>query len=186
MSLIGSEKLLAFLDDLLGFARFGSCTCHWIENGGDRQQSHVDYPMHVGSAPFWEQSVDKMLRLTTSYQLNRILPYYSVQCLIASDAMSVHNGSTEVVPCSHLIPEIDALIHDSAVYDAFESKFMNVSLEKGDFLIFNRRLVHRGGKNISDFRRNSLIMQCVWMWGIGQEIIDSDRVISSLSKQAYL
>lgn len=184
LELVANKQLCSFLDNLLGFSRFGSATCHWIQEGGDRQQSHVDYPMHVGSAPFWEKSVEKMLHLTTGHQLNHILPYYSVQCLIASDAMDVRNGSTEVVPCSHLIPDVDALIHDKSVYEAFESRFMNVELQKGDFLIFNRRLIHRGGKNTTSFRRNSLIMQCVWLWGIGQEIIDAAKITAQLERGA--
>ena len=51
-------------------------------------------------------------------------------------------------------------------------------------LIFNRRLCHRGGKNISDKRRNSLIIQCVWLWGIGQEIIESSKVFKNLEKSS--
>ena len=63
-----------------------------------------------------------------------------------------------------------------------ENSFINAQLEKGDFLIFNRRLCHRGGKNLSNIRRNSLIIQCVWLWGIGQEIIESSKVIERLEK----
>ena len=35
-----------------------------------------------------------------------------VQILIASDKMDVSNGSTEVVPCSHLMTNLDVAIHD--------------------------------------------------------------------------
>ena len=62
--------------------------------------------------------------------------------------------------------------------------FVNVSLNQGDILIFNRGLCHRGGKNISPKRRNSLIMQCVWLWGVGQEIIDAAYVISNLESKS--
>lgn len=95
--------------------------------------------------------------------------------------MSVANGSTECVPCSHLMDNLDAAILEREVYDNFEKHFVNVTLDQGDILIFNRGLCHRGGKNISQKRRNSLIMQCVWLWGIGQEIIDFDRLIEKLS-----
>ena len=98
--------------------------------------------------------------------------------------MSVANGSTEVVPCSHLMNGLDAAIHDKEVYAAFESKFINVNLNQGDILIFNRGLCHRGGKNISTERRNSLIMQCVWLWGVGQEIIDYENVVEKLEKNS--
>ena len=53
---------------------------------------------------------------------------------------------------------------------------------EGDVLFFNRALCHRGGRNLSSKRRNSLIMQCVWLWGVGQEIIESSKVIENLAK----
>jgi len=171
-----------FIDLLLGFSKFGSCTTHWIQPGGDRQLSHVDYPIHIGSGPFCENSVNKLKSLITDYQLNNILPYYSVQLLIASEDMSIKNGSTEVIPCSHRLKNIDTIIHDKKESLKFEKYFVNANLKKGDFLIFNRRLCHRGGKNISDKRRNSLIIQCVWLLGIGQEIINSSRIIENLNK----
>ena len=63
---------------------------------------------------------------------------------------------------------------------------MNVSLEQGDMLIFNRRLCHRGGENVSNKRRNSLIIQSIYLWGIGQEIIDSSYIINKLqNNQLY-
>ena len=182
MKLINNPYITCFCDILLGFMKYGSCTTHWIEPNGDRQLSHVDYPMHVGSGPFWEPDVNKLMQLTTRNQINNILPHFSIQLLIASDAMDVNNGSTEIIPKSHRISDIDVLIHDKEVYDELEPYFINVELEQGDFLIFNRRLVHRGGKNISAKKRNSLIMQCVWLWGVGQEIIEYNKVLEYLKE----
>merc|ERR1719370_1713031 len=96
--------------------------------------------------------------------------------------MDVSNGSTEVVPCSHLMTNVDVALHNKEIYNCFEPHFMNVSLNQGDILIFNRGLCHRGGKNMSDKRRNSLIMQCVWLWGVGQEIIDLEKVLENLKR----
>ena len=42
------------------------------------------------------------------------------------------NGSTEVVPCSHLIDDMDVIIPNKEIYKGFEKYFMNVSLEQGD------------------------------------------------------
>jgi hypothetical protein len=182
IDLIFDDNLNKLMDIILGFGTFGSCTGHWINPKGDRQLSHVDYPIHVGSGKFWNNSLDKLKKITTKHQINNILPYFSIQMLIASDKMDISNGSTEVVPCSHLIEDMDLIIHDKDTYNEFEKYFMNVSLDQGDVLIFNRRLCHRGGKNLSDFRRNSLIIQCVYLWGIGQEIINSNFIISELEK----
>ena len=145
-------------------------------------QPKVDYPMHVGSGPFWESDVNKLMQLTTRNQINNILPHFSIQLLIASDGMDINNGSTEIIPKSHRLSDIDVLIHDKNIYNELEAYFINVELKQGDFLIFNRRLVHRGGKNISSKRRNSLIMQCVWLWGVGQEIIEYNEVLKYLKE----
>ena len=174
MKLIGNENMNQYIDTLLGLGKIGSCTGHWLESKGKRQSSHVDYPIHIGSGAFWENSVDKLKSITTHYQLNHILPYYSLQVLIASDDMNETNGSTEVVPGSHLIEDLDIKLHNKQFYDSMETKFMNTRLKKGDVFVFCRRLCHRGGENISSNRRNSLIIQYVWPWGIGQEIIDDD------------
>eukprot|EP00936_MAST-01D_sp_MAST-1D-sp1_P002254 g2254.t1 len=180
MALINNDVYNAVLDSLLGFSTIGAMTTHWIKPHGKRQRSHVDYPMHVGSGKFWEASPAKMMDLTTPYQLDHVLPYFSVQAVMASDAMNVINGSTEVVPFSHHIPQLDLRLHDPKFYALMEPHFMNTTLDKGDVFIFNRRLCHRGGENTTAVRRNSCIMQCVWLWGIGQHAIDVGRVIHNL------
>jgi hypothetical protein len=180
MKLLNNQVLTSSLDTLLGFMKFGSATCHWIQSGGDRQLSHVDYPIHIGSGKFWENSVDKCKRLMTRKQINDIMKFYSCQIIIASDAMDVSNGSTEAVVGSHLLNDMDINIHDKTFYDIMEKLFINVSLNVGDIFIFNRALCHRGGKNLSSNRRNSLIMQCVYLWGIGQEIIDHDGLLENI------
>lgn len=184
MELINNKYFTKYIDILLGFAKIGSCTCHWINPGGDRQISHVDYPMHLGSGKFWNNDVKKLRELTTRYQMNYMLPNYSIQVLIAPQKMNKSNGSTELVPGSHKIPNLDLLLHDKKLYQQFEKHFINAELEKGDFLIFNRRLCHRGGKNISNKPRNSLIIQCIWLWGIGQEIINSSKIFERLEKNS--
>ena len=182
LRLIDNPVFTGSLDALLGFMTWGAVTTHWIKPHGKRQQSHVDYPLHVGSGKFWEASVEKMCRMTTHYQREHILPYFSVQALIASDAMDKSNGSTEVVPHSHHVERLDEKVHDAGFYAAVEDKFINVQLRQGDVLLFNRRLCHRGGQNESDKRRNSLITQCVWLFGTGQHAIDVPRVVKNLEK----
>ena len=176
--------IMCAMDSLLGFARIGSATMHWIQPGGDRQEAHVDYPIHVGSGAFWEGRVNKIMETMTSHQIEHIMPYYSIQTLIACDSMDSSNGSTEVIPCSHKIKNMDLVVHEKSVKEALESKFVNVSLQEGDVLIFNRRLCHRGGANKSKVRRNALIIQSVFLWGIGQEIIQSSRVLQKLALQS--
>eukprot|EP00037_Helgoeca_nana_P037782 m.17649 g.17649 ORF g.17649 m.17649 type:complete len:383 (+) comp9396_c0_seq2:248-1396(+) len=180
MTLLNNDDLNFALDALIGLARFGAVTAHWIEPGGDRQKSHVDYPCHVRSGAFWEDDPKLLQRYFTPHQLNHVLPHFSVQALVASDTMGKFNGSTEVVPGSHLIQDVDTKILDAGFADRMEREFVNAELNQGDVLLFNRRLVHRGGKNISSCRRNSLIMQAVYLFGVGQHLTDVELVKSNL------
>ena len=56
------------------------------------------------------------MKYTTKHQINEMLTNYSLQVLIASDNMDVSNGSTEVVPFSHQIKNLDLRIHDKNIY----------------------------------------------------------------------
>ena len=55
---------------------------------------------------------------------------FKTQSLIASDSMSIANGSTEVVPCSHLLENLDVALHNKDIYNSFEPFFMNVTLNQ--------------------------------------------------------
>ena len=171
---------------MLGFGKIGAAAAHWITpNSNSKQYSHVDFPININSSPFWGMSPDKVRKLTTRTQLNTILPHHSCQVLIACDAMDEKNGSTEVIPCSQKISNLDlAITKESSFYNMLEgmSLFRNVQLDQGDVLIFNRRLIHRGGANKSDTRRNALILQYVSLWGVGQEILNVNSILSSLNE----
>ena len=182
-NLLGHQKLNNVLDNLLGFSRIGSCTGHKVLKNGNRQETHVDYPIHLNASPFWKNDggVSKLKRMITRYQLNYVLPYFSLQSLTAICDMDKSNGSTEIVPCTHLIEDIDIKLRDENFRNIIENYFMNVTLQKGDVLIFNRRLCHRGGKNYSDHDRNALITQYVWGWGIGQEEINYKPFFDNLN-----
>ena len=180
----GAYVIHWLIDVLLGFGKIGAAAAHWITpNSNTRQFSHVDFPLNINSSPFWGMCVEKMKKITTKKQLNDFLPHYSCQALIATDPMDEKNGSTEVIPCSQVIPNVDlAISKGSKFYEGLEKAgmFVNVELDQGDVLIFNRRLIHRGGANQSDRRRNALIMQYVWLWGVGQEILDIDTIVPKL------
>ena len=182
LSLVNNVVINRASDILLGYARHGAVTTHWLEAGGGRQLSHTDYPCHIGSGKFWNNDPTLIDKYFTEYQLNQVLPHFSIQILIASDAMDISNGSTECIPGSHLIHDVDKKIFDPEFYSSLEGKFVNVQLDKGDCLVFNRRLIHRGGWNKSDKRRNSLIMQKVWMFGLGQHKFDHVRIMDNVSK----
>ena len=180
----GAFVLHWLVDVLLGFGKIGAAAAHWITpNSNNKQFSHVDFPLNINSSPFWGMSEERLRKFTTMTQMNLMLPHYSCQVLIATDSMNERNGSTEVIPCSQKISNIDlAITKGSKFYNKLEqtSFFQNVKLDQGDVLFFNRRLVHRGGANGSQKRRNALIMQYVWLWGVGQEILDVNVIVPKL------
>jgi ectoine hydroxylase-related dioxygenase (phytanoyl-CoA dioxygenase family) len=180
LSLINNKYLNQILDKLLGFSCFGSLTCHCIKPQGERQHTHVDYPIHVGSGKFWDNNPSNIDKYITEHQLNNILPYFSLQCLIASDTMSKFNGSTEVIPGSHLIHNVDKKVLDKEFCNSIENNFINANLEQGDVLLFNRRLIHRGGHNMSNLNRNSLIIQYVWLFGLQQHKHNYQQIYENL------
>mmetsp|Transcript_45627 Transcript_45627/g.67288 ORF Transcript_45627/g.67288 Transcript_45627/m.67288 type:complete len:312 (-) Transcript_45627:60-995(-) len=173
-------------DALLGYGRFGAATIHWIEAGGWRQDAHVDYPCHVQSGPYWRDDPQMLRRKFTKYQLNHVLPFFSVQTLVACDAMNAFNGSTEVIPGSHRIEDVDVKILDPKFSAAAEPRFINADLKQGDVLFFNRRLVHRGGHNQSTKRRNALIFQNVWLFGVGQHEFDQEHIRKHITDEEFL
>jgi hypothetical protein len=176
-----NNDLYHFSDILLGFSYFGSATTHYLNPNGKRQQIHVDYPLHLHSSPFWSGDISKMKKMMTRYQVENVLPQHSLQILIAPHDMSIKNGSTEIIPGSHLINDIDIHVHNPKLKSELEHLFVNSTLEAGDVLFFNRRVVHRGGENISNSPRNALILQCVNMWSVPQEEYDYEKVVDNVS-----
>jgi hypothetical protein len=110
VELLLNPTMTSVWDALLGFGKIGAATVHWIDPGGDRQTSHVDYPCHVQSGPCWKDDGNMLKRYFTSYQLEKVLPYFSVQTVVACDAMDQSNGSTECIPGSHLTPGLDVKV----------------------------------------------------------------------------
>ena len=76
----------------------------------------------------------------------------------------------------------DYRILEKEFADRCESLFQNTQLNQGDVFFFNRRLVHRGGKNLSDKRRNALIFQSTFLFGIGQHAFDMGAIFERLEK----
>lgn len=185
LDIFNNNSLTTVGDALLGLMCFGSATAHWINPGGNRQDSHVDYPLHFHSSPVWNSNMEKLQRLVTREQVQDVLSHHSVQILVACDKMNQQNGSTQVVPSSQSLDLIDIHIQDPNIKAAFDAsnKFVNVDLEQGDMLIFARNIVHRGGANMSKSRRNALIFQCVHLFAVPQEIYKADEATMEMAKK---
>lgn len=46
--------------------------------------------------------------------------------------------------------------------------------------MFYRRLVNRGGENLSSQKRNCLILQCVNLFAVPQELYDNQSIIKNI------
>lgn len=55
-------------------------------------------------------------------------------------------------------------------------------LERGDVLLFNRKLLHRGGENTSDTPRTALLLQAIMPFGVKMEQLDSKGVVGKLAR----
>ena len=166
LKLLDNYIINIFIDNLLGFGKIGSCTTN--SNLIDNMNNPLDF--------------NENKRLFTRNQINSILPYYSLDVLIASDKMDIRNGSLEIIPGSHDINDIDVLIHNKDIFNKLEKHFVNVSLNRGDVLIYNRGICYREGNNISNNSRNSINIQYVYLLGLGTQKINHTKIIQNLVK----
>lgn len=158
--LVSNPWLTTVLDNLLGFAVLGSMTGHTIRAGGAGQEPHTDYPGHVRSGYFWERDAAKFKRYVNEHCRAQVLPFTSVQVLIAPVPIGVHNGGTHIYLGTHRERDIDVL---SATLPT-DARVQCPALSPGDVLVFNRGVAHRGGANRSAAPRPALICQWTTMF----------------------
>ena len=73
-------------------------------------------------------------------------------------------------------------VHNKDIFNKLEKHFVNVSLNRGDVLIYNRGICYRKGNNISNNSRNSLNIQYVYLLGLGKQKINHTKIIQNLEK----
>lgn len=170
------------LDNLLGFGIVGSFTAHTIKPHGKEQRVHTDFPAHIFSGPFWENNPEKFNKYINSYTKKYILPYTSVQVLIATMDITGENGATRIYPHSFKIDDIDSNIHNREWSHKHLPNPTFVELEPGDVLIFNRGVAHKGGENTTEMERNAIIGQWTSLVGIPQHHFDTEMMLKKISK----
>ena len=170
------------LDNLLGFSIVGSLTAHTIKPHGKEQRVHTDFPAHIFSGPFWENSPEKFDKYINNYTKKYILPYTSVQVLIATMNITGENGATRIYPHSFKIDDIDSNIHNREWSHKHLPNSTFVELNPGDVLIFNRGVAHKGGENTTDMERNAIIGQWTSLVGLPQHAFDTEMILQKISK----
>ena len=117
----------------------------WHSRFFDKPPGEPPIPWHQ-DAPFW-----------------RLDPMECVSAWIAIDATGPHNGCMEVIPGSHRNPLPHTLSKGTGRFgirtkigQADESRAVAISLEPGQFLLFDRWLLHRSEMNRSSRPRVGL------------------------------
>lgn len=180
------------IDSFLGQHHIGSLAINQIMPGGEAQLTHTDYPPGF-------YTVQDMKKVFTGYGLEKIMPYFSLQAGIALCDMDSLNGSTGVIPYSHLISDSDSLIagakpkpgekeNDNTegksknFYEAVQDYIVQTTVKKGSCIFFNRKLLHQGEKNYSEKPRAALLLQAIMPFGVKMEAMETEETWKNLVK----
>lgn len=80
-----------------------------------------------------------------------------LQCVLALDPFTVHNGATELIPGTHLTPKTPDDSADRAVREPFVA-------DPGDLMIMAASTWHRSGTNTSTTTRRAVLLSAVPRW----------------------
>ena len=120
--------------------------------------------------------IQDMRKVITGYGLESVMPYFSLQAGIALGDMDEVNGSTAVIPYSHVIRDSDWLIAGAKprpgetelseefvgnreFFEAAQDYPVQTRVTRGSCIFFNRKLLHQGGANHSHSPRTALLLQ---------------------------
>ena len=135
-----------------------------VNPSGEAQQPHRDY--HLGFMST-EQAA-----LFPSH-VHRLSPFLTLQGAIAHCDMPIESGPTQFLPFSQHYPEGYLAIHKEEFKDYFAAHFVQIALEKGDFVFFNPAVIHAAGENrTTDIFRMANLLQISSAFGRAMETID--------------
>ncbi len=139
-----------------------------VRPGGKAQTAHRDY--HMGF-----QDVATLKQFPASqHALSAAL---TLQGAVAHSDMPLASGPTKLLPYSqsYLPGYIAVLLPEFR--EAFEQRYVQLPLAKGDLLFFNPATFHAAGdNNTSDLQRMANLMQVGSTYGRSIEIVDRSRI----------
>lgn len=74
-----------------------------------------------------------------------------INVLVALDNFTIENGATEILPNSHMVPDMPSI-------EEFEANKLSLCMPKGSVAFFNSYLWHRAGTNSTDENRVALTL----------------------------
>jgi len=134
-TLIGNQDLIVLLEKVLGNGILIS-----------RSQSISIYP---------GESKQRLHRDAMAFPLQKEGTTLGVSVIVALNDFTEENGSTNIIPKSHLWSE---------ERQALEEELMPVKMRKGSALIFLDRLYHCGGENTTNSVRSAIFLHYTVPW----------------------
>ena len=139
-----------------------------VHPGGSAQQAHRDY--HLGF---------QTSEISSSYpkHVHELSPVLTLQGAVAHCNMPIESGPTKLLPFSQAyLPGYAAWRRDD-FREVFESRYIQLPLNKGDALFFNPALFHAAGANVSsDVHRMANLLQISSAFGRAMETIDRKKM----------
>ena len=139
-----------------------------VHPGGDAQQAHRDY--HLG---FQTAEVSALY----PSHVHELSPALTLQGAIAHCDMPVESGPTKLLPFSQTYLSGYAAWRREDFREAFENRYVQLPLSKGDALFFSPAIFHGAGANISsDIHRMANLLQVSSAFGRAMETIDRSKM----------
>jgi ectoine hydroxylase-related dioxygenase (phytanoyl-CoA dioxygenase family) len=143
-----------------------------VRPGGEAQQAHRDY--HLGF-----QTVDAAERYPA--HVHAMSPYLTLQGAVAHSDMPVESGPTKLLPFSQRYVEGYVAWRRQDFRDYFETRCVQLPLEKGDALFFNPALFHAAGSNrTSSVHRMANLLQISSAYGRAMESVNRTRMCEAM------
>lgn len=143
-----------------------------VHPGGAAQQAHRDY--HLGF---------QTANVSASYpaHVHDVSPVLTLQGAVAHCDMPLESGPTKLLPFSQAYLPGYAAWRREDFRAAFEERYVQLPLSKGDAVFFNPALFHAAGANSSaGIHRFANLLQVSSAFGRAMEMVDRDRMCALL------
>ena len=139
-----------------------------VHPGGDAQQAHRDY--HLG---FQTAEVSALY----PGNVHELSPALTLQGAIAHCDMPIESGPTKLLPFSQTYLPGYAAWRREDFRGVFESRYVQLPLNKGDALFFSPALFHGAGSNVSlNIHRMANLLQVSSAFGRTMKTIDRGKM----------
>lgn len=167
-----SPSIDAVCEAYLGPAYQMTAQVNLVRPGGRAQTAHRDY--HLGF-----MSAEQAGRFPA--HAHQISASITLQAAIAHCDMPLQSGPTKLLPFSQLYKPGYLAVHQPAFQELFESRFVQLPLNKGDAIFFSPAIFHAAGDNDSvDIQRMANLMQISSAMGRPIEAVNRSMILKAL------